>query len=69
MYDDIDFKKMIEQEPDLKEYFQEVLTTVFLADKNSRDMIKAIYNFREMGMEPQQVAKWILGMQPGGGPQ
>jgi len=63
MYEDIDFKKMVEQEPDLKAYFSEVLVKVFLADKNSREMLKAIYNFRNIGMTTEQVADWVIGMQ------
>jgi len=67
MYDDINFKKMLEQEPELKAYFQEVLMLVFMADKNSHDLVKSIYNFREIGMTADQVAQWIIGMQPKGG--
>lgn len=63
MFDEIDPVKMLEQEPELKEYFKDVIYQVMIADNGVRDMVSSVVNFRNIGMTTEQVAEWIKGMQ------
>lgn len=62
MFEPIDARKLIEQDEEFKKFVQEVIIDVFLYDKNARNMVGSIHSFYQIGMTPQQVAKWIKSM-------
>lgn len=59
----VDVKLLIEQEPEFKQFLQETVLAVLMADNTGIEMAGAVYNFYNIGLTPQQVADWLRGMQ------
>lgn len=58
MIDDIDFKKISEQEPEFAEFAKDAMYLAFLATQI--DFIKAMYSFYAIGMTSKQVSDWLI---------
>lgn len=60
MSDDIDFKKLLIQEPDFKKFLEQALVGGFLGTKQGRELIRAIHNFYRIGLTPKQVSEFMI---------
>lgn len=57
MTDDIDFKKLLDQEPEFAGFAKDALYEGMLAINT--EVIKGIWSFYQIGMTSQQVAQWM----------
>lgn len=62
MFEPIDSRKLIKQDPEFKRFISEVMFEVFISDHNARSMIASIHGFYQIGMTTEQVVKWIKSM-------
>ena len=53
----VDFKKMMNQEPDFDSYVRQVLIDVMLADPNMQSMLETINAFYQSGNTPEQTTQ------------
>lgn len=58
-FDDIDFRKLVEQEPGFREYLSDVLVESIVSDRESTSAMKAIYSFYNIGVTVSQVSLWL----------
>lgn len=58
----IDFKKMMEQEPEFDKFVREVLTDIMLADPNVQGLLQAIHAFYQVGNSKEQTVQIIKAM-------
>lgn len=65
MFGKIDYKKLIEQDPQFKEFIQEVLVQMFTADQQGYDFLSSVHSFYNIGMTAEQVAQWVRNMKAG----
>lgn len=59
MFDEIDFKAMLEQDSDFREYVKETLLFVTLAQDNGSDLLKSVNAFYNIGTSPRDVGRWV----------
>lgn len=62
MQQKIDFKKMMDQEPEFDKFVREVLVDVMLADPNIQGMLQAIHAFYQVGNTADQTVQIIRTM-------
>lgn len=58
----VDFKKMMEQEPEFEKYVKEVITSVMLSDPNIQGFLQSIYAFYQVGNTTDQTIQVIKEM-------
>jgi len=56
---EIDYVKMIKQEPEYKAFVKSVLLETIVSSSKSRSILSLIYPFYQMGLTVEQVAKFI----------
>lgn len=59
----IDYKKLLEQEPEAQRYVKDCLLGIFLADKDSQALLASIHSFYQIGMSVEDVVRWTRNMQ------
>lgn len=59
----VDYKLLLEQEKDAKEFVSDVVYEFMISNKESRDLIKTIYGFYQIGMTVEQVVACMKSMQ------
>lgn len=57
--DDIDFKKLSIQEPDFAAFTKNAIFESYLITKSGRELLKAMYNFYQIGMTEKQVTQFM----------
>lgn len=60
MTNEVNIKKLLEQDADFKNFAEEAIFAVTMANKASRDIIKSIYGFYSIGMTIKQVSEWLI---------
>lgn len=56
---EIDFKLLLEQEKEAKDFVRDILYEFMTTDKEAKEMIKTIYSFYQIGMTVEQVINWM----------
>lgn len=59
MYDNINYKKMMEQEPDFDNYVRQVLVDIMLSNPNIQDVLAMINAFYQSGSSAEQTAQTL----------
>lgn len=59
----IDYRELVEQEPEIQEYIKECLYLSIVDSKESTDLFKTLVNFYTIGMTSKDVAEWMKRMQ------
>lgn len=59
----VDYKLLLEQEKGAKEFVSDVVYEFMTTNKESREIIKTIYSFYQIGMTVEQVVTWMKSMQ------
>lgn len=65
MFGKIDYKKLMEQDPEFKKFIQEVLVEMFTADQQGHDFLASVHSFYNIGMTVEQVSQWVRNMKAG----
>lgn len=64
-FDKIDYKKLMEQDPEFKEFVKDILLEMFMLDKESQGFLASVHGFYNIGMTREQVAQWVRNMKAG----
>ena len=62
MFDSIDPKKLVEQDPDFKKYLAEACLAIMLYDKGAAPFIASVHSFYSIGMSTQDLVQWVRNM-------
>lgn len=65
MFDRIDYKKIMAEDPEFKNFIQEVLLEMFTADKEGHQFLASVHAFYNIGMTVEQVSQWVRNMKAG----
>lgn len=65
MFDKVDYKKLMEQDPEFKQFVTDVLLEMFLADSDARPFLTSVHGFYNIGMDKAQVVQWVRNMKAG----
>lgn len=65
MFGQIDYKKLMEEDPAFKEFVQNILLEMFMSDKEGHSFLASVHSFYNIGMTQQQVAQWVRNMKAG----
>lgn len=59
---EVDYKKMVEQDDELKSFLRDVLLEIHLSTKDGDHLVKALYGFYQIGMSRHDVVQWYKNM-------
>lgn len=63
MFPNIDYVKMLEQEPEFKKYCQSIaLDMILLEGKGMEGFMTTLFSFYNIGMTLEQVHEWLVQM-------
>lgn len=65
MFGKIDYKKLMDEDPEFKKFIQEVVVEMFLSDKGGHDFLATVHSFYNIGMSVEQVSQWARNMKAG----
>jgi len=60
MINEIDFKKLMQEEPEFKNYCQDVFIAAWTATKVGRQMLEALNSFYMAGLTQEQAVKLLV---------
>lgn len=60
---DVDFNKMLDQDPEFKRFAEASALKMILADRaNAGQLLGSIYSFYNMGMTVEQMGEWFKNL-------
>lgn len=65
MFEPIDYIKLMEQDPEFKKFFTDVVIKLFTTDPDSQPFIGSVHSFYTIGNTAEQVVQWVRNMKAG----
>lgn len=65
MFGRIDYKKLMEEDPEFKKFVQTVLLEMFMSDQEGHAFLASVHSFYNIGMTVEQVSQWVRNMKAG----
>lgn len=62
MFDKINFKKLMEEDPAFKEYVKACLLEMFMLEEDNNTFLASVHGFYSIGMTEEQVIQWVRNM-------
>jgi len=66
MFNKIDFKKMIDQDPEFKKFVAEILLDMMLLE-DDQGFLQSVHGFYNIGMTVEQVSQWVRNIKASNG--
>jgi len=60
----VDYKKLVEQEPQFKDYLEQALVKLMLSTKDGQNFIKSVHSFYQIGTSLDDLSTWFNSIKP-----